>query len=63
MHISNMLKKNELDENSVIKNYLTTALDSNKEMYCRIVKSKKTKAKNKSLNLNRDANSAILKLN
>ena len=27
MHISNILKENELDINSVIKNYLTTALD------------------------------------
>lgn len=27
MHISNILKKNELDGNSVIKNYLTTAAD------------------------------------
>lgn len=28
-HISKILKEGELDKNSVIRNYLTTALDSN----------------------------------
>ena len=29
MHISNILKENELESNSVIKDYLTTASDGN----------------------------------
>ena len=35
MHISNILNENELDVNSVIKNYLTTATDS-KNFKCSI---------------------------
>lgn len=30
MHVSNVLNENELDRNSVIKNYLTTAADGKK---------------------------------
>jgi hypothetical protein len=30
MHVSNILNENELDKNSVIKNYLTTAADGKK---------------------------------
>ena len=29
MHISNILKENELESNSVVKDYLTTAADGN----------------------------------
>lgn len=29
-HISNILKENELDKNSVVKNFFTTALDGKK---------------------------------